>query len=314
VSLRIVFMGTPDFAAATLAAVHAAGHDIVAVYAQPPRPGGRRGLDLVPSPVQALAERLGLAVRTPASLKGRDEQQAFAALGADAAVVVAYGLLLPRAVIEGTRLGCYNGHASKLPRWRGAAPIQRAIMAGDTMTAMTIMRMDEGLDTGPVVLERPVAIGPETTGGELHDRLRDTGAALMVEALARLEAGTLALTPQPETGATYARKIDKAECRIDWSQPATVLHDRIRALSPVPGAWCAMTMGGAEERVKILAARVAAGNGGPPGQVRIADGGLAVACGTGALALETVQRAGGKSMAAVEFLRGLREAGGLIVS
>lgn len=294
-------MGTPEFAAATLRAVHAAGHDIVAVYSQPPRPGGRRGLEPVKSPVHALAESLGLPVRTPASLKPDGEQEAFAALEADAAVVVAYGLLLPKAVIEGTRLGCYNGHASKLPRWRGAAPIQRAIMAGDTETAMTVMKMDEGLDTGPIALETPIAIDPDMTGGELHDALRDAGAALMVEALARLDRGALPLRPQPAEGVTYARKIDKAETRIDWSRPAGEVHNLIRALSPAPGAWCEMEINGATERVKLLRSTRAAGQG-EAGSIVGDD--LTIACGESAVRLVEVQRAGGKPMTAADFLRG----------
>ena len=202
-------MGTPEFAAATLRAVHDAGHRVAAVYTQPPRPAGRRGLELTRSPVHALADQLGLAVRTPSSLKSEEEQQAFRDLNADVAVVVAYGLLLPQPVLDGTRLGAFNGHASLLPRWRGAAPIQRAIMAGDAETGMMVMKMDAGLDTGPVALTERVAIGPDMTAGELHDALMAVGARLMVAALAALEAGELALTPQPAEGATYARKISK---------------------------------------------------------------------------------------------------------
>ncbi|MBK8455829.1 MAG: methionyl-tRNA formyltransferase [Phyllobacteriaceae bacterium] len=299
--MRIVFMGTPEFAAATLRAVHAAGHDIVAVYAQPPRPGGRRGLELVKSPVHVEAESLGLSVRTPVSLKIAEEQASFVALDADVAVVVAYGLLLPKAVIEGTRLGCFNGHASKLPRWRGAAPIQRAIMAGDAETAMTIMKMDEGLDTGPIALERAVAIGADMTGGELHDALREAGADLMVEALARLERGDLPLRAQPVAAVAYAKKIDKAEARIDWTAPAVEVHNRIRALSPAPGAWCEMIIGGVAERVKLLRSTVAEGRGAPG--ALIGDD-LTVACGDGAVRLLEVQRTGGKPMAARHFLLG----------
>jgi methionyl-tRNA formyltransferase len=306
--LRIVFMGTPEFAAATLRAVHDAGHEVVAVYSQPPRPGGRRGLDLVKSPVHQLAERLGLPVRTPASLKGADEQASFVALNADAAVVVAYGLLLPKAVIEGTRYGCFNGHASRLPRWRGAAPIQRAVMAGDLETAMTIMKMDEGLDTGPVALERTIAIGPDMTAGELHDALMTAGAELMPEALARLARGDLPLAPQPADGATYAKKIDKAETRIDWSRPASEVHNRIRGLSPVPGAWCEMIVNGAPERVKLLRSTRVEGAGNP-GE-RLGDD-LTVACEVGAVRLLEVQRAGGRPLSAADFLRGVKDAGSL---
>ena len=303
-SLRLVFMGTPDFAVPTLHALTQAGHEIAAVYSQPPRPGGRRGLELTKSPVHRTAEQLGIDVQTPASLKSPEEQQRFAAIGADAAVVVAYGLLLPKPILEGTRLGCYNGHASLLPRWRGAAPIQRAILAGDTETGMMVMKMDEGLDTGPVALTERLAIGPDMTGGELHDRLSELGARLMVEALARLERGDLTLTPQSSQGVTYAHKIDKAETRIDWSQPALAVHDRIRAFAPSPGAWCEVGIGGKTERLKLLRSSPASGNG-HPGEV-VADG-LTVACGDGAVRVHEVQRAGGRPLDAGEFLRGLKD-------
>jgi methionyl-tRNA formyltransferase len=306
--LRIIFMGTPDFSVPTLAALAAAGHEIVAAYSQPPRPAGRRGLELTPSPVQREAERLGIPVRTPLSLKGEAEQEAFRALDADVAVVVAYGLLLPRAILEGTRLGCYNGHASLLPRWRGAAPIQRAIMAGDTGTGMMVMKMDEGLDTGPVALAEPVAIGEDMTAGELHDRLTQVGARLMVEAMAKLGEGALALTSQPADGAVYARKIDKAETRIDWTAPAAEVHNRIRGLSPFPGAWCEFDAGGRAERLKLLRSRQVDGAG-PPGALLDRD--FTVACGQGAVRLVEVQRAGGKAVGADEFLRGAKlEPGG----
>ena len=300
-SLRVVFMGTPEFSAATLRAVADAGHEIVAVYSQPPRPAGRRGLELTKSPVHVLAEELGVEVRTPASLKGEDEQAAFRALGADVAVVVAYGLLLPKAILEGTRLGAFNGHASLLPRWRGAAPIQRAIMAGDAETGMMIMKMDEGLDTGPVALTARVEIDADMTAGELHDRLMSVGATLMVEALAALEAGTLELKPQAEEGATYARKITKDETRINWSSPGREVHDRIRGLSPFPGAWCEIAIGGKPERVKLLGSSMA-GRSGRPGEVLGDD--LTVACGEGAVRLTKLQRAGGKPLDAAAFLRG----------
>ncbi len=306
-TLRLIFMGTPEFSVPTLRALHAAGHEIVAVYSQPPRPAGRRGLELTPSPVHRAAEELGIEVRTPASLKGETEQQAFRALDADAAVVVAYGLLLPKPILEGTRLGCFNGHASLLPRWRGAAPIQRAIMAGDAETGMMIMKMDEGLDTGAVALTERVAIAPDMTGGELHDRLSEAGAALMVEAMAKLERGELALTPQPADGVTYAKKIDKAETRIDWSRPAREVHDTIRALSPFPGAWCEIDVNGKAERLKVLRTTRAEGAG-QPGEVL--DGDLTIACGDGAVRLVDVQRAGGKPMTAQDFLRGVRLAKG----
>ncbi|MFH1795511.1 MAG: methionyl-tRNA formyltransferase [Pseudomonadota bacterium] len=306
-TLRLIFMGTPEFSVPTLRALHAAGHQIVAVYSQPPRPAGRRGLELTPSPVHRAAEALGIEVRTPVSLKGETEQQAFRALGGDAAVVVAYGLLLPKPILESIRLGCFNGHASLLPRWRGAAPIQRAIMAGDAETGMMIMKMDQGLDTGAVALTERVAIAPDMTGGELHDRLSEAGAALMVEAMAKLERGELALTPQPADGVTYAKKIDKAETRIDWSRPAREVHDTIRALSPFPGAWCEIDVNGKAERLKVLRTTRAEGAG-QPGEVLHGD--LTIACGEGAVRLIEVQRAGGKPMTAQDFLRGVRLAKG----
>ena len=299
--LRLVFMGTPDFSVPTLRAVAAAGHDVVAVYTQPPRKAGRRGLEVTRSPVHRAAEQLGLQVRTPASLKGADEQARFRDLAADAAVVVAYGLLLPRPILDGTRLGCFNGHASALPRWRGAAPIQRAIMAGDRETAMMVMKMEEGLDTGPVALQRRVEIAPDMTAGELHDVLARHSATLMVEALAALEAGRLALTPQPAEGVTYARKIDKGETRIDWARPAAEIHNHIRGLSPFPGAWCEARLADRPERLKILRSAPAEGTG---AQGTVLDDALTIACGTGAVRLVELQRAGGKPMTAEAFLRG----------
>ncbi len=301
--LRIVFMGTPDFSVPTLRAIALAGHDIVAVYTQPPRAAGRRGLELTKSPVHVEAERLGIEIRMPKSLKGEDEQEAFRALRADVAVVVAYGLLLPSAILEAPRLGCYNGHASALPRWRGAAPIQRAIMEGDAATAMMIMKMEEGLDTGPVAMRRLVPILPDMTAGDLHEALMQAGAGLMVEALAAIEAGTLTLTPQPDEGVTYARKIDKAETRIDWSRPAARVDGHIRGLSPFPGAWCEVVIAGKPERLKLLRSVIAEGSGAPG---TILDDRLTVACGEGAVRLVEVQRAGGKPLAASEFLRGAK--------
>ncbi len=316
--LRIIFMGTPDFAVPTLRAVVDAGHDVVAVYTQPPRPAGRRGLELTPSPVQREAERLGIPVRSPVSLKGAAEQEAFATLGADAAVVVAYGLLLPRPILEATRFGAFNGHASLLPRWRGAAPIQRAIMAGDRETGMMIMKMDEGLDTGPVALTERMEIGADETAGELHDRLMQVGAALMVHALGQVEAGTLTLTPQPPEGALYAAKIDKAETRVDWSLPARELHDCIRGLSPFPGAWCEMPAAdGRTERLKLLRSTLAEGRSDRPEGTRageILDDRLTVACGEGALRLTYLQRAGGRPATAGEFLRGAKLKKGTVLS
>lgn len=305
--LRVIFMGTPDFSVPTLRSIAEAGHEVVAVYTQPPRPGGRRGLELTPSPVQCEAERLGLEIRTPVSLKGEAEQEAFQALRADVSVVVAYGLLLPKPILEGTRLGAFNGHASLLPRWRGAAPIQRAIMAGDTETGMMVMKMDAGLDTGPVGLIERVPIGPDMTAGELHEVLMLVGAKLMVEALRLLERGELTLTDQPEEGAIYARKIDKNETRIDWSLPAATVHDRIRGLSPAPGAWCEVEIAGRMERLKLLRSTLAEGAGLPS---EILDDRLAVACGSGAVRLIEVQRAGGKPAGAAEFLRGAKLAEG----
>jgi methionyl-tRNA formyltransferase len=300
---RVIFMGTPDFSVPTLRAVVAAGHRVVAVYTQPPRPAGRRGLELTPSPVERAAGRLGLEVRSPVSLKDEREQSLFRALDADVAVVVAYGLLLPKAILEGTRLGCYNGHASLLPRWRGAAPMQRAIMAGDDETGMMIMQVDEGLDMGPVALAERVAIGPDETAGELHDRLMDIGAGLMVSALEKLEQGHLTLRPQSPEGVTYATKIAKAEARIDWTLPAQEVHNRIRGLSPSPGAWCETVAGGRPERLKLLRSTLGHGKG-TPGE--IVDDSLTVACGDGAVRLLELQRAGGRPVTAQEFLRGSR--------
>ena len=316
--LRLVFMGTPDFAAATLSAVAEAGHEIVAIYTQPPRPAGRRGLELKPSPVHRLGEELGIEVRTPKSLRGEPEQLAFAALNADAAVVVAYGLLLPEAVLEGTRLGAFNGHASLLPRWRGAAPIQRAIMAGDAETGIMIMKMDEGLDTGPVALTHRVPIRPNMTAGELHDELSAHGAVLMVEALGLLEAGKLTLTSQPPEGATYAHKIAKDETRVDWSRTAEEVHNHIRGLSPFPGAWCEMEIAGRTERVKLLRSTVdtlpsAGSNGAYTEPGTVLDDELAIACGAGAVRLVELQRAGGKPLLAEDFQRGAKLAPGVLV-
>jgi methionyl-tRNA formyltransferase len=306
--LRLIFMGTPEFSVSTLRALADAGHDIAAVYTRPPRPAGRRGLELTPSPVQRGAERLGVEVHTPLSLRGEGEQQAFRDLRADAAVVVAYGLLLPVPILEGTRLGAWNGHASLLPRWRGAAPIQRAIMAGDVETGMMVMKMDAGLDTGPVALAERVRIDRDMTSGELQDRLKEVGARLMVEAMARLEAGTLTLSPQPAEGVTYAKKIDKAETRVDWSPPARDVHDHIRALSPSPGAWCELSVAGKPERLKLLRSTLAPGSGEPGA---LLDYALTVACGEGAVRLTEVQRAGGKPSTADDFLRGARIEGRL---
>lgn len=300
--LDIVFMGTPDFSVPVLDALVAAGHRVVAVYSQPPRPAGR-GLAELKSPVHRRAEALGIPIRTPKNFKTDEDRAAFADLQADAAVVVAYGLLLPAAVLDAPRLGCFNVHASKLPRWRGAAPIQRAIMAGDAVTAVNIMRMDEGLDTGPVCLGRDVAITPDMTAGELHDTLSALGAELMVEALAGLEAGTLRAVPQPQEGVTYAAKIDKRETRIDFAKTTTEVANHIRGLSPFPGAWFEANLGGKPERIKVLRALSIAKDG-EPGV--LLDGELTIACGEGAIRIEELQRAGKQPMKAADFLRGAR--------
>jgi methionyl-tRNA formyltransferase len=308
-TLRIVFMGTPDFSVPTLTEILGAGHEVVAAYTQPSRPAGR-GMAERLSPVAQFAANAGIPVKSPTSLKREAEQQEFASLNADAAVVVAYGLLLPRPVLAAPRLGCFNLHASMLPRWRGAAPIQRAIMAGDAETAVMVMRMKEGLDTGPVCLAEPVAIGPEVTAGELHDELARRGASLMVRALGGLERGLLECTPQPGEGATYAAKIDKAEAHIDFTRPAREVHNLIRGLSPFPGAWLEATAAGKVERVKVLRAGVADGSG-IPGEVL--DDALTVACGSGAVRLLELQRAGKRPMGAADFLRGFSLARGAVL-
>jgi methionyl-tRNA formyltransferase len=298
--LRIVFMGTPDFAVPTLAEVIGAGHTIVAAYSQPPRAAGRGMVDRK-SPVQVFAESAGIEVLTPASLKGAEEQVVFAAHAADAAVVVAYGLLLPNAVLTAPKHGCFNLHPSKLPRWRGAAPIQRPIMSGDSETAAMVMRMEQGLDTGPVCLAEPVAIGADQTYGDMHDILAQRGASLMVRALSALERGTLDCTPQPAEGVTYAKKIDKAEARIDFTKGAREVHNLIRGLSPFPGAWFELGGEGTPERIKVLRASLAGGSG-APGEVL--DDQLTVACASGAVRLTELQRAGKRPMPAAEALRG----------
>jgi methionyl-tRNA formyltransferase len=297
--MRLAFMGTPDFAVAALDALVRAGHQVVRVYCQPPKPAGR-GQALRPTPVQAAAERHGIAVRTPRTLRDPAEQAAFAALGLDAAVVAAYGLILPAAVLDAPRLGCLNIHASLLPRWRGAAPIQRAMLAGDAETGITIMQMDPGLDTGPMLSKGTVPIGPETTAQDLHDRLAAMGADLIVEALARLERGELPAVPQPADGATYAPKLEKDEGRIDWTRPAEDLARQVRALTPWPG--CFVELPGAE-RLKVLAAVPSQGRG-VPGTVL--DDAFTVACGSGALRLVMVQRAGRGPTDGAACLRGMR--------
>ena len=290
--MRVIFMGTPGFSVPALEAV-AARHEVVCVYTQPPRAAGR-GQKPRPSPVQAAAEAMGLPVRTPARLKAPEDQADFAALGADVAVVVAYGLILPQPVLDAPRLGCLNIHASILPRWRGAAPIHRAVMAGDAETGVAIMQMEAGLDTGPVLAEARTPIGPEDTTGDLHDRLAGMGAALISEVLDRLP---LDAVPQPDEGVTYAAKIDKAEARIDWTRPAAEVDRLIRGLSPFPGAWCEV----AGERVKLLRARVVPGEG-EPGAVL---GPLVVACGAGAVEVLELQRQGKRPLPTAEALRGM---------
>lgn len=301
-SLRIAFMGTPEFSVSVLAELLGAGHEVVAVYSQPPRKAGR-GMAEQPSPVHRFAQSHGLVVRTPVSLKSPEEQQAFADLDLDVAIVVAYGLILPKAILEAPRLGCLNLHASLLPRWRGAAPIQRAIMAGDAETGVMVMQMDEGLDTGPVLLAEHVLIAPTATSGSLHDELSHIGASLMVRALAALERGSLHATPQPDEGVTYAKKIGKEEARIDWSRPASELDCHIRGLTPFPGAFFEVTRDGLATRVKILRASPTGGPG-AAGEILSLDGGITIACGDGALKITDLQRAGKGPMRADDFLRG----------
>lgn len=291
--MRVIFMGTPEFSVPVLDAL-VVEHEVVCVYCQPPRPAGR-GKKERPSPVQTRAEALGLEVRHPVTLKDATAQQEFGALEADVAVVVAYGLILPQAVLDAPRLECLNIHASLLPRWRGAAPIHRAIMAGDKVTGVCVMQMEAGLDTGPVLLRREVSIGAEETTGDLHDRLSALGAEAITEALARLD--TLEPEPQPEAGVSYAAKIDKAEARVDWTRPAVEVDRLIRGLSPFPGAWCDVE----GERIKLLGSRLVQGTG-APGEVL---GGFTVACGSGAVDITRAQRAGKQAMAAEDILRGL---------
>jgi methionyl-tRNA formyltransferase len=296
-ALRLVFMGTPDFAVPTLVEIVGGGHEVVAVYTRAPQPAGR-GVAPRPSPIAREADRFGLPIFTPRTLKENDAAEAMRAHGADAAVVVAYGLILPKSILETFPLGCCNLHASLLPRWRGAAPIHRAIMAGDKETGVMVMKMDEGLDTGAVAMAERVPITAGVTTGELHDELARRGADLMLRALAALEKGQLQLTPQAAEGVTYANKIAKNETRIDWTKPWNEVHDHCRGLSPFPGAWCEFPGAG---RVKILRTTKGSGDG-QPGQVL--DGKLTVACGSGAVRLVELQRAGKQPMTADEFLRG----------
>ena len=323
--MRLIFMGTPTFSVPTLRALHAAGHGIAAVYTRAPAASGRRGKALVPSPVHAAADALGIEVRTPRSLRDEAEIEAFRALRADAAVVVAYGRILPRAILDAVRAGCWNGHASLLPRWRGAAPIQRAVMAGDRETGIQVMRMEEGLDTGPIALTHRERIGPTTTAGDLFDTLAEAGASLMVEAMAKLETGVLETVPQSEEGVTYADKIEKSETRIDWSRPAEEVARHVNGLSPFPGAW---TMWNGE-RVKLL--RAEANPTTPSGRPVFApperaplpsapapdgafdadllDDGLLVRCGSGGVRVHELQRAGRGKVTGEAFARDLRATG-----
>jgi len=296
-ALRLVFMGTPDFAVPIFDAIVDAGHKVTAVYTRPPRPAGR-GMAMKPSPVAHDAERFGLPVFTPKSLQPASAVETVRAHQADAAVVVAFGLILPKPVLEVFPLGCFNLHASLLPRWRGAAPIQRAIMAGDRETGVAVMKMEEGLDTGPVAMTAQMDIGPDATAGDLHDELARLGAAVMVRVLADLEKDELKLTPQPSVGVTYAAKIDKTETRIDWTQSWNKVHDHCRGLSPFPGAWFEDANAG---RIKVLRSTKGRGSGEPG---RVLDGALTIACAEGAVRLLELQRAGRQPMRAEDFLRG----------
>ena len=300
--MRLAFMGTPEFSVPSLSELLASGHDIAAVYTRAPQPSGR-GQKLRPSPVQEFAEAHGLAVRTPKNFRSEDERAAFAALDLDAAVVVAYGLILPQAVLDAPRLGCFNLHASLLPRWRGAAPIQRAIMAGDRRTGAQVMRMEAGLDTGPILLSETVEIAATDTAASLHGRLAQIGASLLPRALAALERGGLVETPQAEEGVVYADKISAAEARIDWRSNSGAVDCKIRGLSPFPGAWFEAATPQGPQRIKALLSRKGEGAG-PPGDILRADDRLVVACGDGAVELLRLQRPGKAAQGAEEFLRG----------
>jgi methionyl-tRNA formyltransferase len=296
--LRLIFMGTPDFSVPTLLELVAHGHEIVAVYTRAPKPGGRRGLQLQPTPVEEAARKLGVPVLTPKTLKTPEALEEFRAFDADAAVVVAYGMILPQAILDAPKLGCYNLHASLLPRWRGAAPINRAIMAGDAESGVMVMKMDIGLDTGDVAMAERLAITDTMTALDLHDRLSRLGADLMVRAMAALDRGGLQLKKQSGDGVTYAAKIDKAEARIDWTRPAREVLRHIHGLSPFPGAWAELE----NARVKILRCELAKGTG-TPGEVL--DDHLTIACGEGAIRLIELQREGKARMQAADFLRGV---------
>jgi methionyl-tRNA formyltransferase len=306
--MRVVFMGTPDFAVPTLTEIVMRGHEVIACYTRAPKPAGR-GQAERKSPVHLAAEEFGIPVFTPRNFRDPADVATFAALGAEVAVVVAYGLLLPPSLLEAPEKGCLNLHGSLLPRWRGAAPIQRAVMAGDARTAASVMKMEEGLDTGPVGLVEEIPIGAEMTAGELHDEMMRRGADLMGRALAALERDALDFTPQPEEGITYARKIEKAEARIDFSRPAQEVHNHIRGLSPFPCAWFEVDLGGKPVRIKALRSALAEGDG-VPGTVL---SGLTIACGRGAVRLTQVQREGKGAMDAEAFLRGAGDLSGKTV-
>ncbi|TMJ94946.1 MAG: methionyl-tRNA formyltransferase [Alphaproteobacteria bacterium] len=303
--LRIVFMGTADFAVPTLVGLVGRGHEVVAVYTRAPKPAGRRGLDITPSPIEREALRFALPLLTPATLRTAEAANTAHGHGADVAIVVAYGLVLPKPMLEAFPLGAFNLHASLLPRWRGAAPINRAIIAGDSETGVMVMKMEEGLDSGPIALAERVPIPCDATAANLHNRLAPLGADLVVRALGALERGSLTLTPQPEVGVTYAPKITNSETRIAWERPWKEVHNHIRGLSPVPGAWCQI----ASDNVRVKVLRTTRGEGtGVPGTVL--DDELTVACGDGAVRILELQRAGRQAMKAHEFLRGTTVAAG----
>src|SRR5499427_6576751 len=304
--LRLVFMGTPDFAVPTLVELVGRGDEVAAVYTRAPKPAGR-GMDLQPTPIEREARRFGILVHTPKTLRTAEAEEQFRAHQADVAVVVAYGLILPKPILAVPRLGCFNLHASALPRWRGAAPINRAIMAGDAETGEVVMQTEEELDTGPMAMSARVAIGPDMTAGELHDELAPAGAGLMIRALDALERGALVLTPQPEAGVTYAIKIDKNETRIDWTRSWKAVHDHCRGLSPFPGAWFELPGAGAPVRIKVLRTTEGEGTATP---ATVTDDKLTVACGNGAVRILELQRAGRQPMNAEEFLRGTPLAAG----
>ncbi len=307
--MRIAFLGTPDFAVSALATLVEAGHEIACVYSQPPAPRGR-GQDLKPSPVHAFARDHGIPVRTPVSMRDPAEVEAFAALKLDAGVVVAFGQILPREVLEAPRLGCFNLHASLLPRWRGAAPIQRAIMAGDNLTGVQVMQMTEGLDEGPVLASETLRIDALETSGSLHDRLAEVGAALLAETMAAVERGEAQATPQPAEGETYAKKIRPKEARLRWTRPAAEIDRKIRGLSPFPGAWFELPTERGPLRVKALLSQSEEAEGAPG---TVLDDNLLVACGGGAVRLLRVQREGRGPQDAATFLRGLAVPAGTVL-